>query len=133
RVSYPASYTVPYGLMSPAQQFAMRVRRFMHDHHVSQAPMKAIALASYHHAQSNPRAVMYGRALSPEDYDNSRWIVEPFHLFDCCMENDGGAAVIVTTAERARDLRQKPAYVLSASQGSDYRQAAGAHNAPDYG
>ncbi|MGH2588755.1 MAG: thiolase C-terminal domain-containing protein, partial [Dehalococcoidia bacterium] len=74
-VPYPMSYTAPYGLMSPAQMFAMRVRRFMHDHHVSQAPLKAISLTSYHHAQSNPRAVMYGRQLSAEDYDNSRWIV----------------------------------------------------------
>lgn len=126
------AYTVPYGVMSPAQTFAMRVRRFMHDHHISQAPLKAIALASYHHAQANPRAVMYGRPLTPEDYDNSRWIVEPFHLFDCCLENDGAAAVILTTAERARDLRQKPAYLLAVAQGSDYRQAASAHNAPDY-
>jgi acetyl-CoA acetyltransferase len=128
-----AALTQPYGLMSPAQSFAMRVRRFMHDHHISQEPQKAIALASYHHAQTNPRAVMYGRPLTPEDYDNSRWIVEPFHLFDCCMENDGAAAVVLTTAERARDLRHRPAYVMAASQGSDYRQAAGAHNAPDYG
>jgi acetyl-CoA acetyltransferase len=105
----------------------------MHDHGIGQTPLKAIALASYHHAQANPRAVMYGRPLTSEDYDNSRWIVEPFHLFDCCMENDGAAAVILTTAERARDLRQKPAYLLAAAQGSDYRQAASAHNAPDYG
>jgi acetyl-CoA acetyltransferase len=133
KVSYPMSYTAPYGLMSPAQSFAMRVRRFMHDNHLSQDPLAAIALASYHHAQTNPRAVMYGRPLSREDYDNSRWIVEPFHLFDCCQENDGGAAVVLTTAERARDLKQKPAYLLATAQGSDYRQAAPAHNAPDYG
>ncbi|MGH2586097.1 MAG: thiolase C-terminal domain-containing protein, partial [Dehalococcoidia bacterium] len=126
------SYTAPYGLMSPAQMFAMRVHRFMHDHHVSQEPLKAISLTSYNHAQSNPRAVMYGRQLSAEDYDNSRWIVEPFHLFDCCQENDGAAAVILTTTERARDLKQQPAYLLAAAQGSDYRQAAPAHNAPDY-
>ncbi len=130
-VSWPSSYTAPYGLMSPAQMFAMRVRRFMHDHHVTQEPLKAIALTSYHHAQSNPRAVMR-RGLTSEDYDNSRWIVEPFHLFDCCQENDGAAAVVLTTTERARDLKQKPAYLLSAAQGSDYRQAAPAHNAPDY-
>ena len=131
-VSWPGSYTTPYGLMSPAQNFAMRVRRFMYNHNLSQSPLRAISMASYHHAQANPRAVMYGRPLTAEDYDNSRWIVEPFHLFDCCLENDGGAAVIVTTAERARDLKQKPAYVLAAAQGSDYRQAAPAHNAPDY-
>jgi acetyl-CoA acetyltransferase len=133
KVSYPGSYTSPYGLMSPAQSFAMRVRRFMHDHRVEQEALKAISLISYEHAQTNPRAVMYGRPLSPEDYDASRWIVEPFHLFDCCQENDGAAAVILTTVERARDLKQKPAVLLSAAQGSDYRQAAPAHNAPDYG
>ena len=133
KVSYPASYTAPYGLMSPAQSFAMRVQRFMHDHHVEQEALKAISLTSYEHAQTNPRAVMYGRPLSAEDYDNSRWIVEPFHLFDCCQENDGAAAVILTTVERARDLKQKPAVLLAAAQGSDYRQAAPAHNAPDYG
>ncbi len=132
-ISGAAAYTAPYGLMSPAQSFAMRVNRFMHDHGIGQNPLKAISLASYHHAQSNPRAVMYGRPLTAEDYDNSRWIVEPFHLFDCCMENDGAAAVILTTVERARDLRQKPAILLAAAQGSDYRQAAPAHNSPDYG
>lgn len=132
KVSYPMSYTLPYGLMSAAQMFAMRVRRFMHDYHVGQGPMRAISLASYRHAQANPRAVMQGRPLSEEDYDNSRWIVEPFHLFDCCMENDGSAAVLLTTAERARDLQQKPAYVIGAAQGSAYRQAAPVHNAPDY-
>lgn len=132
-VSGGPAFTQPYGLMSPAQTFAMRVRRFMHDHNISHAPQRAIAMASYYHAQFNPRAVMHGRPLSEEDYDNSRWIVEPFRLFDCCMENDGAAAVILTTSERARDLRQKPAYLMAASQGSDYRQAAFAHNAPDYG
>jgi acetyl-CoA acetyltransferase len=131
-VSYPMSYTMPYGLMSAGQMFAMRVRRFMHEHRVGQGPMRAISMASYRHAQANPRAVMRGRPLSEEDYDNSRWIVEPFHLFDCCMENDGSAAVLLTTAERARHLRQKPAYVMAAAQGSDYRQAAPVHNAPDY-
>ena len=132
-VSGGPAFTQPYGLMSPAQTFAMRVRRFMHDHNISHAPQRAIAMASYYHAQFNPRAVMHGRPLSEEDYDNSRWIVEPFRLFDCCMENDGAAAVILTTSERARALRQKPAYLMAASQGSDYRQAAFAHNAPDYG
>jgi acetyl-CoA acetyltransferase len=96
-----AAFTAPYGLMSPAQMFAMRVRRFMHEHHVRQDALRAVSLASYAHAQHNPRAVMHGRPLTEEDYENSRWIVEPFHLFDCCMENDGAAAVIVTSAERA--------------------------------
>ena len=128
----PGAFTAPYGLLSPAQSFAMRIRRFMHDHGAEQSALRAISMATYRHAQSNPRAVMYGRELTEEMYDNSRMIVEPFHLFDCCQENDGAAALIVTSAERAKDMKQQPAWVLSAAQGSDYRQAATAHNSPDY-
>jgi acetyl-CoA acetyltransferase len=131
-VSGEAALTFPYGLISPAQRFAMRVMRFMHDHGVRPEAQRAIALASYHHAQANTRAVMHGRPLSPEAYDASRWIVEPFRLFDCCMENDGAAALVLVSAERARDLRQPPAYVLGVAQGSEYRNAARGHNAPTY-
>src|SRR5216684_6699543 len=131
-ISGDFAYTLPYGLMSPAQMFAMRVRRFMHEHRVEQEALAAVALAAYHHAQFNSRAVTYGRPLTREAYYESRWIVEPFHLYDCCLENDGAAACIVTSAERARDLKPKPAYLMAAAQGSDYRQNAPAHNAPDY-
>jgi len=127
-----AALTFPYGLISPAQRFAMRVMRFMHDHGIEPGAQRAIALASYHHAQNNPRAVMHGRPLTPEAYDESRWIVEPFRLFDCCMENDGAAALILVSAERARDVRQRPAYLLGVAQGSEYRNAARGHNAPTY-
>jgi acetyl-CoA acetyltransferase len=131
-VSGEAALTFPYGLISPAQRFAMRVMRFMHDHGVRQEAQRAIALASYHHAQANPRAVMHGRPLTPEAYDASRWIVEPFRLFDCCMENDGAAALVLVSAERARDVRWPPAYVLGVAQGSEHRNAARGHNAPTY-
>jgi acetyl-CoA acetyltransferase len=131
-VSGEAALTFPYGLISPAQRFAMRVMRFMHDHGVRQEAQRAIALASYHHAQANPRAIMHGRPLTPEAYDASRWIVEPFRLFDCCMENDGAAALVLVSAERARDLRHPPAYLLGVAQGSEYRNAARGHNAPTY-
>src|SRR5258707_9625010 len=131
-VSGEAALTFPYGLISPAQRFAMRVMRFMHDHGVRPEAQRAIALASYHHAQANQRAVMHGRPLTPEAYDASRWIVEPFRLFDCCMENDGAAALALVSAERARDLRRPPAYLLGVAQGSEYRNAARGHNAPTY-
>src|SRR6266566_1724094 len=131
-VSGEQALTFPYGLISPAQRFAMRVMRFMHDHGIREGAQRAIALASYHHAQNNPRAVMHGRPLTQDAYDQSRWIVEPFRLFDCCMENDGAAALILVSAERARDMRQRPAYLLGVAQGSEYRNAARGHNAPTY-
>ena len=126
------AHTVPYGLMSPAQMFAMKVQRFMFDHGVEQNALRAISLASYEHAQNNPRAVMYGRPLDEATYDASRWIVEPFHLYDCCQENDGAAAMVLVSAERARDLPNPPCYLLSAVAGSHYRAGASVHNAPDY-
>lgn len=131
-ISGERSYLMPYGVLAPPTRFAMRMRRFMHEHGVRQEALRAIAMASYHHAQSNPRALMYGKPLTEERYDASRWITEPLHLYDCCMENDGAAAVIVVSAERARDLRQKPAYLLGAATGASHRYAAMAHNTPDY-
>ena len=131
-VSGNAAHTVPYGLMSPAQMFAMKVTRFMHEHGVKQDALRAIALASYHHAQANPRALMYGRPLDEARYDASRWITEPFHLFDCCLENDGAAAMILVSAERAKDFKHEACYVLAAVAGSQYRAGAPVHNAPDY-
>jgi acetyl-CoA acetyltransferase len=122
----------PYGVMSPAQRYAMRAMRFIHENRIKDSAQRAIALASYHHAQNNPRAVMNGRPLTAEDYDRSRWIVEPWRLFDCCQENDGAAALIVVPAERAADFKQKPAYLLGSAQGSEYRNAARGHNAPLY-
>lgn len=131
-VSGERSYLVPYGVIAPPQRFAMRVMRYMHEHGVRQEALRAIALASYQHAQRNPRAVMHGKPLTPEQYDASRWIVEPFHLFDCCMENDGAAALIIMDAERARDLGQEPAYLLGAAAGASERFGAHAHNSPAY-
>ncbi len=124
--------TIPYGLVTPAQQFAMKVTRYMHEHGIDRRALQAVALASSYHAQRNPRAVMYGKPLTPNAYDASRWIVEPFRLFDCCMENDGAAAIILMSAGRARDLAVQPVYVLAAEQGTDYRSAARCHNAPLY-
>ncbi|CCE09818.1 conserved hypothetical protein [Bradyrhizobium sp. STM 3843] len=126
------AYLMPYGVLAPPQRFAMRVRRFMHDYGVRQEALRAIALASYHHAQANPRAIMHGKPLDPDKYDASRWIVEPFHLYDCCMENDGAAALVLVAAERAADFRNKPAYLLGAAVGSGFRAGAAPHNAPHY-
>lgn len=126
------SYAAPYGLFAPAHMFALRVRRFLYENDIGPDAQAAIALAAYHHAQQNPRALMHGRPITREQYDGSRWIVEPFRLFDCCQESDGAAAVIVTSTERARDLKQTPAFILGAAQGSGQRYGAALHNDSDY-
>ena len=131
-VSGAAAYTLPYGMMSAAQMYAMRTTRFMHEHGVGRDAMRSIAMACYHHAQNNPRAVMHGRTLDEETYDSSRWITEPYRLFDCCLENDGAAALILTRTDRAKDLAKPPALVLAAQQSGGHRSGATAENTTDY-
>lgn len=126
------AFNAPYGVMSPAQRYAMRAMRFLHENKIEPSAQRAIALASYHHAQANARAVMHGRPLTAEAYDESRWIVEPWRLFDCCQENDGAAALIIVPAEQAKDFKHKPAYLLGSTQGSEHRNGARVHNAPLY-
>jgi acetyl-CoA acetyltransferase len=115
-----AAYTAPYGMLSPAQICAMQTMRFMHDHRVTQDSLAEIALAAYAHAQRNPRAVRRGQPLTREEYHESRWIAEPFHLFDCCPENDGAAAMVITTPERAKDLRQPPVAIVAGAHGLEH-------------
>lgn len=132
RVGGEAQFVFPFGSLTPAHWIALQTRRHMHEYGTRQEHLGMVAIASYKHAQRNPRAVMYGRPLTMEQYLTSRMIVDPFRLYDCCLENDGAAAVIVTTAERARDLRQKPAYILGAVQGSGYRESLLSVNKPAY-
>lgn len=113
------AFLVPFGAAMPVVKNALLIKRFMHDHGVTQEALASIALASYEHAQSNPRAVMYGKPLTREAYHLSRWIAEPLHLYDCCQESDGACAVILSSASQARSLRQKPAYVLAGATGME--------------
>jgi acetyl-CoA acetyltransferase len=77
----------------------------------------AIAVAERQWANGNPMAQFYDTPMTLEDYRRSRWIVEPFRLFDCCLVSNGGLAVIVTAGEHARDLPRPPVYVLGMGQG----------------
>jgi acetyl-CoA acetyltransferase len=106
------------GLDSPAQILALRAQRMMEYHGVPQSALYATVRASYYHASNNPNA--YGRnvAMDEEVYDHARMISEPYRLFDCSRESDAAACVLVVSAERARDLKQKPAFVLSAPMGT---------------
>jgi acetyl-CoA acetyltransferase len=132
-VSGEVAYMRPYGIGSAGQMFSFKFTRWMHEHHgVGLEAQKAISLASYHHAQRNERAVMYGRPLQPDDYDEARWIVEPWRLYDFCQENDGAAALIVTTPERATAGPKPPVYLLGAAQGAERGYGRGVFNSPQY-
>lgn len=114
----PMTFGGTYGLLTPGEQCALRTARFMHDHGISQEALCDIAMASYANAQRNPRAIRYGQPLTREAYHASRWIATPYHLYDYCPENDGAAACVVTSADRARDLKQKPAYIVAGATGT---------------
>jgi acetyl-CoA acetyltransferase len=110
-----------HAMDSPAQALALYSQRQIEHDGVAPSAFRALALASYYHAQNNPRAVAYGRPLDAATYDHSRMVAEPYRLFDCSRENDAAAAVVLTSAERAADLVDKPAYLLGAAFGSGPR------------
>lgn len=106
------------GNIAPAVECAMRAQRMVEHHGVPLQCMEDLVRASYYHGARNPKAVSYGKALDVEAYRASRMISEPFHLFDCSRENDGAGVLILTSAERARDLKQKPVYLKGVAQGA---------------
>jgi acetyl-CoA acetyltransferase len=112
------SWTSPYGLLTPASWVAMVARRYMHDYGATSEDFGRVAVVDRTHAATNPAAWFYEQPITLEEHQASRWIVDPLHLLDCCQESDGGQALVVTTAERARDLRQPPAIVSAAAQGA---------------
>ncbi|HEX9774157.1 MAG TPA: lipid-transfer protein [Actinomycetota bacterium] len=120
RVAGEFQWFLPFGLSRPVDQIAMLARRYMHETGTTPEQLGAVAVAFREHAQNNPRAMMHGRPMTLDDYLAARWISEPLRLFDCCLESDGALAVVLVSAERARDLPHPPALV------SGYAQATGA-------
>jgi acetyl-CoA acetyltransferase len=114
------------GIDMVLQRSAQRSQRMIEKEGVPRSTLEAIALVGYHHAQNNPAAAGYGQKMGHEKYESSRYISEPFHLFDCSRENDGAAAVILVSGERAKRLKQKPAYLLSCPMGAEAGTSSGA-------
>lgn len=106
------------GNLAPAVECAMRAQRMLEHHGVPRRCMRDLVQAAYFHGSRNPKAVAYGHPLDLAAYETSRIICEPFHLFDCSRENDGAGVLILTSAERARDLKQKPIYLRGVAQGA---------------
>ena len=108
----------PMGLGTPAATVAMMARRYMHTYGATSEDFGVVTVADRRHAAANPAAWFYQRPITLADHQASRWIVEPLRLLDCCQESDGAVAVVVTSLERARDLRRPPVVVQAAAQGS---------------
>jgi acetyl-CoA acetyltransferase len=115
--SMARGWDAAYGYFGVNARYAMVARRHMAVYGTTQDQLGAVAVAQRQWATHNPVAQMRDKPLTLADYHASRWVVEPFHLFDCCLVSNGGACVIVTSAERARDLRKPPVGVLGFGQG----------------
>jgi acetyl-CoA acetyltransferase len=108
------TYESPYG-NTLVGAYAMAARRHMHEYGTTSEQLAEIAVVTRRHAGLNPLA-MYREPITVQDVLHSRLIADPLHLLDCCVVSDGGGAVLVTTEERARDLKQPPVYVLGSSE-----------------
>jgi acetyl-CoA acetyltransferase len=108
----------PWGLIRPVDVIGMWAHRHMHEFGTKREHFGNVAIAARRHAQNNPYAMMRGRPLDMDTYLNARVIGYPLHLYDCCLETDGALACVVTSVERARDLRQKPVLVHAVAQAS---------------
>jgi acetyl-CoA acetyltransferase len=111
----------PYGMIGAPINYAIACSRYMHQYgeERTRQAMAEIAVATRKWAQLNPKAMMR-EPMSFDDYHNSRWIAWPFHLLDCCLVTDAGAAYVITSAARARDLPKKPVWVLGAAEYHDH-------------
>lgn len=112
------AFSYPHGLSTPAGFVAMVAQRYMHDYGATSEDFGRIAVVDRKHAATNPNAFFYGKPITLEDHQASRYIAEPLHLLDCCQESDGGQAIVVTTPQRAASLKQKPVTIAAAASGA---------------
>ncbi len=115
RIAGHYQWQVPFGVVSPVQEMALIARRHMLDHGTTEDHLGEVACAARSHAARNPAALMRA-PLTLAEHHASRWVAEPLRLLDCCLETDGGCALVLTSGERARDLRRRPVFVLASAQ-----------------
>ncbi|HZR80174.1 MAG TPA: acetyl-CoA acetyltransferase [Candidatus Binatia bacterium] len=113
----PGQWEMPFGIGGPATRYALAATRHMHEFGTTREQLAEVAVSTRKWASLNPRAMMRD-PITVADVLESRPIAWPFNLLDCCLVTDGGGALVVTSAERARDCRQKPVWVLGTGEAS---------------
>lgn len=115
-------YHWPFAFVTPLGWAGVWGKRWMYEFGITREQIGWWPVVLREYAQNNPDAIFHGRPITHDDYMESPMIVDPLKLHDCCVDTDGAAAYIITTVERARDLKQKPAIFMAASQSSPIEQ-----------
>lgn len=127
RVMDPQPYETPYAPMQPLSAYALATRRHMHEYGTTRRQLAEVAVAARAWAQRNPEAFMRD-PLSIEEVLKARMVSDPLSVRDCCLVTDGGGAFVLVRADRARDLPQKPVYVLGNATANWNRQISSMHD-----
>jgi acetyl-CoA acetyltransferase len=114
------SWYVPHGLSTPAARVALFARRYMHEYGATSEDFGQVSVTARAFAATNPNAWFYGKPLTLAEHQASRMIADPLRLYDCCQESDGGVAIVITSLDRAKDLKQKPVKIVGACQSIPY-------------
>jgi len=118
-------FEAPFGTAGAATTYSLPVLRHFHEYGTTKRQMSHVPASTREWALLNPRAIMHeGGHITPEDVEASPIICYPFNRLDCCLVADGGGALVVTSAERARDMRRKPIHILGTGEGAAHRQVA---------
>ena len=116
--SLQGQFETPYGPSGPPSTFTVGVLRYMKDYGMTEEQLAMVAVVQREWASKNPRA-SFRDPITVEDVLNSRLIAYPFHLMECCLVTDGGGALVLTSADRAKDFPQKPVYILGTGESSE--------------
>lgn len=111
----PRGEGAPFGMFGTPSGYAMVAQRHMYEYGTTSEQLAAIAVSNRKNAMKNPNA-FFRKEMTIADHQASKMVADPLHLFDCCPLTDGGAAVVVTSAERAKSLRKKPIYIMGIGQ-----------------